>query len=200
MTSRPPQLSLSRGQLAWALARGEEPSDLLLSQIRYLRQLGIPFADGERGSGRGHRITYDFHDLMETGVAFEAIRLGLPPRLLHMLIEERAKYHAFYDFAYGELPEAAWQSSWIRSKGKEVPFLLKDELLIRMQGRFDDAPGKVTMTGLDPDAPLGDLPFGTLVEEIPGQEPRVVIPVKRLMLELVTYAKEAPATRPGPKA
>lgn len=200
MPPTPPILALSRGQLAWALARGEAPSDLLLSQLRYLRQIGIPFADGERGAGRGHRITYDFHDLMETGVAYEALRLGVQPRLLQMLIDERSKYHAFFDFAYGEIKEAAWSSSWIRSKGREHPGMLHQELLIRTQDRFDQEPGNITIIGFDPDAPTYNLPFGTLVEEMPDQLPRVVIPVKRLILELVTFATEAPATRPGPKS
>jgi len=39
----PTELSLTHGQVAWALARGEPPAALLIDQLRYLRQLGVPF-------------------------------------------------------------------------------------------------------------------------------------------------------------
>jgi hypothetical protein len=40
----PTKLNLTHGQVAWALARGAPPAALLLDQLRYLRQLGVPFS------------------------------------------------------------------------------------------------------------------------------------------------------------
>jgi hypothetical protein len=47
----PLDLSLTHGQVAWALARGQPPSDQLIDQLRYLRQLGVPFSKAELGAG-----------------------------------------------------------------------------------------------------------------------------------------------------
>jgi len=44
----PTELSLTHGQVAWALARGEPPAALLIDQLRYLRQLGVPFCSPRR--------------------------------------------------------------------------------------------------------------------------------------------------------
>ena len=47
----PIDFSLTLGQVAWALARGQRPSDQLIDQLRYLRQLGVPFSKAELGAG-----------------------------------------------------------------------------------------------------------------------------------------------------
>jgi len=73
----PTELSLTHGQVAWALARGQPPTALLLDQLRYLRQLGVPFSKSELGGGRGNRIHYGFDHLIELGGAvWSAARPG----------------------------------------------------------------------------------------------------------------------------
>ena len=67
LSMAPLDLSLTHGQVAWALARGQQPSDQLIDQLRYLRQLGVPFSKHELGGGRGNRIRYGFDQLIELG-------------------------------------------------------------------------------------------------------------------------------------
>jgi hypothetical protein len=80
MTTPPLDLHLTHGQVAWTLARGLPPSRALLDQLRYLRQLGVPFPKDELGGGRGHRIWYGFDQLIELGVAVFGLRRGMAPR------------------------------------------------------------------------------------------------------------------------
>jgi len=68
------------GQVAWALARGQPPSEQLIDQLRYLRQLGVPFSKAELGAGSGHRIRYGFDHLIELGVAVFGLERGMRPR------------------------------------------------------------------------------------------------------------------------
>src|SRR4051794_38383229 len=87
-----PRLSLSHGQVAWALARGMPPSRQLLDQLRYLRQLGVPFRESELGTGRGYRVRYGFDQLIELGVALFGLRRGMTPReVADLLVGNRAR-------------------------------------------------------------------------------------------------------------
>ena len=45
----PLDLSLTHGQVACALARGQPPSDQLIDQLRYLQQLGVLFGKAQLG-------------------------------------------------------------------------------------------------------------------------------------------------------
>jgi hypothetical protein len=54
----PNRSQLDAWTVAWALARGQPPSDQLIDQLRYLRQLGVPFSKAELGAGSGNRIRY----------------------------------------------------------------------------------------------------------------------------------------------
>jgi len=93
----PTELSLTHGQVAWALARGEPPATLLIDQLRYLRQLGVPFSKSELGSGRGNRIRYGFNHLIELGVALFGLQRGLAPReVAGILVDHRAELRRCY--------------------------------------------------------------------------------------------------------
>jgi len=50
--------------------------------LRYLRQLGVPFAKEELGGGHGNRIRYGFDHLIELGVALFGLQRGMAPREL----------------------------------------------------------------------------------------------------------------------
>src|ERR1700732_3703192 len=76
----PFDLSLTHGQVAWVLARGQQPSALLLDQLRYLRQLGVPFSKEELGGGSGNRIRYGFDHLIELGGALVGLARGMAAR------------------------------------------------------------------------------------------------------------------------
>ena len=101
-----PDLSLSHGQMAWALCYGQEPDQRLRDQLRYLRQLGIPKTASERGAGSGNRICYDFYDLVETGLGVMGLMRGSKPRdIAAVLVDRREALRQVYAQAWAELPE-----------------------------------------------------------------------------------------------
>ena len=93
----PLDLSLTHGQVAWALARGQPPSAQLIDQLRYLRQLGVPFSKAELGGGSGHRLRYGFDHLIELGVAVFGLERGMRPReIARILVDHRAELRRCY--------------------------------------------------------------------------------------------------------
>src|SRR5215831_12019840 len=85
-------LSLTHGQVAWVLGRGQPPSAQLHDQLRYLRQLGVPFSKQELGGGRGNRIRYGLDHLIELGVALFGLQRGMTPReVAGILVDHRAE-------------------------------------------------------------------------------------------------------------
>ena len=73
----------------------------------------------------------------------------------------------------------------------QVP-LLGNEIFLRLHDRHAEAPGKIEVLGPDQVIPFG------LAELYPGEQTRTLVPLTRLVLELVAWAMEAPQTRPGP--
>jgi hypothetical protein len=193
MTTRIPTLALSHGQVLWCLAGGEEPSSQLVTRVRYLRKkLGIPFSDGELGAGRGVRILYDFYRFIEIGVAYEAMRQRIPPRLLEQLVDQRGSFHNVYRAAYAEI---ARHPSLFEGDPRAFA-IFEEDFLIGFSDHFSKAPGKVTLATPDPSKGRR---FGDLIEEDELGEGTAVIQLKSLMLRLLMLADAAPATRPGPK-
>ena len=120
----PTELSLTHGQVAWALARGQPPTALLLDQLRYLRQLGVPFSKSELGGGRGNRIHYGFDHLIELGVALFGLQRGLAPReVAGILVEHRAELRRCFRDIVAALPAAAFEAEWVKSRGAVVPLI-----------------------------------------------------------------------------
>lgn len=190
-------LSLSHGQVAWALARGEPPTDRLLDQLRYLRQLGVPFAKDELGRGRGNQIRYGYYHLAELGVSLFSVRRGMKPReVTDILVPHRKALRRIYRQALIEQPEAAIEASWIKRKGREIP-ILENEMFLRLHDRFSDKPGTFETVPMD-ELDLGLMAFD-MVERYPGESARTLVPLTRIALELVAWAREAPETRPGRK-
>src|SRR5215472_5449996 len=120
----PTELSLTHGQVVWALARGEPPATLLIDQLRYLRQLGVPFSKSELGGGRGNRIRYGFDHLIELGVALFGLQRGLAPReVAGILVDHRAELRRCYRDIVAALPDAAFEAEWVKSRGAVVPLI-----------------------------------------------------------------------------
>lgn len=190
MTLSVPQLALSHGQVLWCLAGGKKPSPPLPEQVRYLRQLGIPFDGSEMGQGRGVRLSYGFYHLIEVGIAHEGLRRRIQPRFLTMLVDERASYRRVYRAAYLEL---APHPHLFEGNPRSIP-IFEDEFFLRLHDRYSDAPGKITVAAVG----AGRIP-GDLIETYEGEEDRDVIALKSLMVRLLSLAKIAPVTRPGPK-
>jgi hypothetical protein len=109
----PIDLSLTHGQVAWALARGQRPSDQLIDQLRYLRQLEVPFSKAELGAGSGNRIRFGFDQLIELGVAVFGLERGMRPcEIARILVDHRAEFRRLYRDTLAALPEDAFTAEW----------------------------------------------------------------------------------------
>ena len=181
----------------WTLNGGQPPTQLIIDQFRYLRQLGVPFEKSELGSGRGNRVQYRFDHLIESGVALYAIQHGMRPRdVSGYLIENRVPLRRFYREAFNNQPVGALNAEWVKSRGKQVP-LLADELFLRLHDRFSLTPGRLDMLRSDELHVLAG--FGSLVERFPAGEVRPLLPLTRLVLEIFAWALDAPTIKTGPK-
>lgn len=191
-----PALRLTHGQVLWALSRGRPPARRLIDQVRYLRLLGIPFRPGELGTGRGNRVRYGYEHLIELGVGIWALERGVKPReIAKMLVGHRKLCRDLYRRALIDQPEQAFEAEWVKSRGRIVP-VLQQEIFLRLHDRYSEAPGRIEMLDQHEIKSLSD--FFLLAEQYPGAQTRTLLPVTRLVLELVAWAREAPELKPGP--
>ena len=182
--------------MAWALARGEPPATLLIDQLRYLRQLGVPFSKSELGGGRGNRIRYGFDHLIELGVAVFGLERGMRPReMARILVDHRAELRRCYRDTLAALPESAFGAEWVKSRGAVVPMM--NERFMRLHDRYAERPGSFDL--VPGDALAAFLQIATITERYPGGEARTLLPLTRLVIELVAWAREAPEIKPGRK-
>lgn len=196
MSESIPNLHLTHGQVLWALSRGAPPTRTLLDQVRHLRRLGVPFRKSELGGGRGNRVYYRFEHLVELGVALFGLQRGMDPReVVVMVTRDRKFLRAMYRRAWMQQPATGIDAPWVKSRGAQIPFL-GNELFLRMHDRYAEAPGKIEMVTPDELHDLRDLL--ALTEKYPGEQTRMLLPLTRLVLELVAWAKEAPELKPGP--
>ncbi len=189
-------LRLTHGQVAWTLSRGLPPTRMLIDQLRYLRQLGVPFAKEELGGGRGNRIRYGFDHLIELGVALFGLRRGMAPReLAGILVGHRTALRRCYRDTVARLPASAFEQAWVKSRGAVVPIM--NETFLRLHDRYSERQGTFELVPGDAFAALTQIE--TLTEKYPGGEVRTLLPLTRLVLELVAWAREAPEIKPGRK-
>ena len=126
MNAHVPRLSLTHGQLAWVVALGQflPPPRWrhLMAQLRYLRQLGIPFREAQRGKGRGHRIRYSYDELMEVAVGLYALRQDVRPHVIaKILLRNRARLRRVYREALAERPQPL-NSRGCRAVARSSPY------------------------------------------------------------------------------
>ena len=193
-----PDLNLTQGQLLWALGEGREPDKLLSDQVRYLRQLGIPQKSADAAKGSGNRIRYDFHDLVELGLALTGLKLRFRPKDIKAVIDDdRQRLHHTIELAWGELPEDVLQERWVKSRGALKP-LLEEDLYLRLHDRRSEQWGQLDLVGPDDDLTTGRQMFDA-IERMPDGQIRDVIKVKQSLVPWVAWALEAPGIRTGPK-
>jgi len=191
-----PKLHLTHGQVLWTLSRGMTPDPILIDQLRYLRRLGVPFSQSELGAGKGNRVRYRYEHLIEVGVAAFALERGMKPREVSKFLVQHRKYlRTLYRKAFSGQPEAALRAEWVKSRGRIVP-LLGDEIFLRLHDRRAETPGKIEMLEQSEIKDLRE--FFMLGEKYPGEKTRTLLPLTRLVLELVAWAAEAPEISPGP--
>ena len=193
---RSSHLGLTHGQVAWTLSRGLPPSRRLIDQLRYLRQLGVLFAKEELGGGRGNRIRYGFDHLIELGAALFGLQRGMTPReVAGILVDHRIELRRCYRDTLAVLPPSAFEQAWVKSRGAVVPIM--NEVFLRLHDRYSERQGTFELVPGDAFAALTQIEF--LTEKYPGGEVRTLLPLTRLVLELVAWAREAPEIKPGRK-
>ncbi len=129
-------------------------------------------------------------------MALFGLQRGMKPKEVARLLVEHRKYlRGLYAKAFSERAESAIQASWVKSRGRIVP-ILGDEVFLRLHDRYSDTPGKIEVLGPDEIQDLGEL--FALAEKYPGEKTRTLLPLTRLVLELVAWAQEAPEIKPGP--
>lgn len=190
-----PGLRLSLGQLARALNRGQPADARLRNEVRYLRQLGVPHAERAVGKGRGNPIYYSFEDLIEVGVALNAIRRGMKRQdAATVLIRERRDFRKLFRNAWLSQPTGAESADWVKSPDR-IASNLSNELFLRLHDRYSSKPGTYEVIAPGKATTFSDT-FG-MREVFPDNDSRVLVPLTKLVLELVVWAREAPAVRAG---
>jgi hypothetical protein len=196
MPSRIPHLQLTHGQVAWAINHGQEPSPRLLHQLRHLRLLDIPFTQEEQNNGRGNPMRYGFDELIECGVALEAIGQGMKAiDVAGMLLKDRARMRKLYRETYHAQPDGALTASWVKSRGR-IHVMQAEPVYLKMHDRYSDTPGAVEPLQVNEALAAGRSP-GDMVERYPDGSSRYWIPLSRLVLELVAWAQDAPVKKAG---
>ena len=196
-----PHLTLSLGQMAWALNYGIPPSKEMLNQLRYLRLKGIPIAQ-EEGQGSGNRLTYDFDALIETGVALFAMERGMKIKeIANYLVENRSRIRKEARRTFRNLPDKWLEEKWLKSQGREF-VMRKDEIYLRVHDRHSQAAGTIEMIGMEDITESGrnKLMFWDMVERLPDGGKRYLLPFTRLLQMWVYWALQAPPTSPGPQS
>lgn len=192
-----PRLNLTHGQVAWAICDGQPSDQKTTDQLRYLRQLGVPFAESEMGKGRGFRLTYRFDQLIECGVAIWAMRRGVRPRqAAAFLVADRATLRKLYRKALHDQPDGAMGQPWIKSHGKFVPTLANDNFIL-LHKDYLDGSAKIDFMSME-EIVMFNAAFGDMVARR-GHDVQPLVPLGRLVLKLVTWALEAPELRTGPR-
>jgi hypothetical protein len=118
-----------------------------------------------------------------------------PQDVAKFLVDHRKFLRQLYVKAFLDQPAQAIEADWVKSRGRIVP-LLSGEIFLRIHDRYSAAPGKVEMLQQDEISSLSD--FFMLAEKYPGDKTRTLLPLTRLALELVAWAREAPEIKPGP--
>jgi hypothetical protein len=72
-----------------------------------------------------------------------------------------------------------------------------NEAFFRLHDRYAEQPGSYQLVPGDPFAMLQQ--FATVTERYPGGETRTLVPLTRLVIELVAWARAAPEIKPGRK-
>jgi hypothetical protein len=202
MNAHVPPLTLTHGQLAWVLALGQflPPPRWrhLMAQLRYLRQLGIPFREARRGKGRGHRIRYSYEELMEVAVGLYALRQEVRPHVIaKILLTNRARLRRVYREALDERPATALEQPRLASRGTIVA--IPDEArFLCVHNRYSDTPGQYELVL---PAQATDLSESVeMPEEVVDGTTETLIPLTSLVWEMTYWAQRAPGITPGRRA
>ena len=188
-----PDLSLTHGQLLWAIAFGRDPSSEVADKARYLRQLGIPRPPGS-GPGKGQRIVYGFDDLALVGFGLLALGEGYRPRVLvEQMVTGRADLVNHFHAAWDDYPNEFVNEGWVKTRGKSG-VMRGEPWFIRLHGRArGQMAGVEIVRGQGNETSPGLIPS----EVIPGEAPAKLFMIDYWLPQWVAWAREAPAQPRG---
>lgn len=204
-----PHLRLTLGQAAWVLSGGQPPSKRVIDQLRYLRQLGIPFGDEDPKPGRGVRAAYSYDHLVEMGVALFAVQRGMRPQdAAQFITGDRPALHSLFRRAFLEQPNEALlppaEDPWItqqkaelggRWRAIQLTALKENDHFLRLHDRYSDQSGRCEMLTIE-NLPEG-LAFGDYVEHYPDGRSYPLVPLSRLVIAWTRLALQAPPSKRG---
>jgi hypothetical protein len=122
------------------------------------------------------------------------LQRGMAPReVAAILVEHRVELRRCYRDTVAALPASAFETDWVKSRGRVVPIM--DEICLRLHDRYSERKGTFELVPGDAFAALTQLE--TITETYPGGEVRTLLPLTRLVVELVAWAREAPEIKPG---
>jgi hypothetical protein len=204
MTTHIFQLTFTHGQLAWVVALGHFLAPprwrRLLAQLRYLRQLGIPFRETRRGHGRGHRIRYSFDELMEVAVALYAVGWDVRPQVIaRILRRNRSRLRRVYREVLEERPATGLEPPKPGTHGTIVT--RPDEArFLCVQNRNSETPGKYKLVLPAPATDLGEIwEMPVAVVEVVDRTTETQIPLTSLVWATAYWAERVPEITPGRK-
>ena len=193
-------LELTFGQVAWALCAGQTPDQITLDRLRHLRQWGVPFSKKEQGAGSGNRQTYAFDHLIECAVGIYAVRQRFKPTdVAKIQVGDRKTLRNLARERFLSMPKSLLSDAWVKSRGTIPPPMMESEEFIRLHDKVHEEPGTFSVVTFEELKSNPLYSFGDLVERYPSGETIPLVPLKRVMLQAVAWALEAPKTKPGPQ-
>lgn len=192
-----PDLSLTHGQLLWALNLGRNVDERMKAQVRYLRQLGIPATSQEATPGSGNRVRYGLHDLVELGVALCGLRHRFRPNDIKAVLDaDRQELRRNFEEAWRGLPDDVLNDRWVKSRG-DIIAAIRPEVHLRMHDRRSRNWGRLEFLG--PERAETKAEYLIPIEIFEDGEYRLLVPVMATSIPWIAWALEAPAIRTGPR-
>ena len=118
-----------------------------------------------------------------------------PREVARALVDHRAELRRCHRDTLAVLPESAFAAEWVKSRGAVVPFM--NETFLRLHDRYSERPGSFELVPGDSFDAFRQ--FAAVTERYPGSDFKTLLPITRLVLELVAWAREAPEIKPGRK-
>lgn len=183
---------LSFGQVLYAISGSSHPSPVLVDRLRYLRRLGVPFAENE-SQGSGHRMSYTFDHLFECGLAIAAEDFLKPQEVQQIIGNHRIELRKV-----GRTTLAHIGGEWASIlQGYDPGGAHDDRWRIVLTDRHDPEPCTFYLMG------MGDRKPGARATKSIHQLPQTAritgrhIALKPLVASLVFRGMQAPETKPG---
>jgi len=185
-------LRMSFGQVAWVLSHGRTPHPSLLDQLRYLRQMEVPFSEEER-QGSGNRMTYRFEHLVECGLGLQAIKRRIRPTDVATTIKTgRKALHKLARSIYDEIDPAeflAVNEAWRKPSYDEM-----EERFVWFHDRESDRPLTIEPLTI---AKATEVSQRTIFDAQRLDAALHLIPFKNCIVAWVGRALIAPVIKPG---